>query len=71
MGGAGAKQAPNPFKGLKPEDLDMQDGKVIVKGDPSKASRLLRLFGSNLFATLFGKTAVWLCGTNEARRWIP
>src|SRR4030042_27111 len=31
MGGPGAKQPPNPFKGLKPEDLDMQDGKVIVK----------------------------------------
>ena len=30
------KQAPSPFKGLKPEDLDMQDGKVIVKADPSK-----------------------------------
>ena len=71
MGGAGAKQAPNPFKGLKPEDLDMQGGKVIVKADPSKGLPLAQAVRSNLFATYLGKTSVWLCGTNEARRWIP
>jgi hypothetical protein len=31
-------------KGLKPEDPDMQDGKVIVKADPGKGLRWRRLF---------------------------
>ena len=61
MGGGGAKQAPNPFKGLKPEDLDMQDGKVIVKADPSKGLPLAQAVRANLFATYSGRppAAVW------------
>jgi xanthine dehydrogenase molybdenum-binding subunit len=61
MGGPGAKQAPNPFKGLKPEDLDMQDGKVVVKADPSKGLPLARAVRANLFATYSGRPpqAVW------------
>ena len=55
MGGPGAKQAPNPFKGLKPEDLDMQDGKVIVKADPSKGLPLAQAVRANLFATYSGR----------------
>ncbi len=59
--GPGAKQAPNPFKGLKPEDLDMQGGKVIVKADPSKGLPLARAVQANLFATYAGRPpqAVW------------
>jgi CO/xanthine dehydrogenase Mo-binding subunit len=61
MGGFGAKQAPNPFKGLKPEDLDMQGGKVIVKADPSKGLPLARAVQANLFATYSGRppAAAW------------
>jgi CO/xanthine dehydrogenase Mo-binding subunit len=61
MGGFGAKQAPNPFKGLKPEDLDMQGGKVVVKADPSKSLPLARAVQANLFATYSGRppAAVW------------
>ncbi len=61
MGGPGAKQAPNPFKGLKPEDLDMQGGKVIVKADPSKGLPLAQAVRANLFATYSGRPpqAVW------------
>jgi xanthine dehydrogenase molybdenum-binding subunit len=61
MGGPGAKQAPNPFKGLKPEDLDMEGGKVIVKADPSKGLPLARAVRANLFATYSGRPpqAVW------------
>ena len=60
-GGGGAKQAPNPFKGLKPEELDMEDGKVIVKADPSKGLPLARAVRANLFATYSGRPpgAVW------------
>ncbi len=60
-GGFGAKQQPNPFKGLKPEDLDMQGGKVIVKADPSKGLPLARAVRANLFATYSGRppASVW------------
>jgi len=60
-GGFGAKQAPNPFKGLKPEDLDMQDGKVVVKADSSKGLPLARAVRANLFATYSGRPpqALW------------
>jgi CO/xanthine dehydrogenase Mo-binding subunit len=61
MGGGGAKQAPNPFKGLKPEDLDMQGGKVIVKADASKGLPLAQAVRANLFATYSGRppNALW------------
>jgi CO/xanthine dehydrogenase Mo-binding subunit len=61
MGGFGAKQAPNPFKGLKPEGLDMQGGRVIVKADPSKGLPLARAVQANLFATYSGRppAAIW------------
>ena len=61
MGGFGAKQAPNPFKGLKPEDLDMRDGKIIVKADPGKGLPLARAVQANLFATYSGRPpqAIW------------
>jgi CO/xanthine dehydrogenase Mo-binding subunit len=62
LGGGGAKQAaPNPFKGLKPEDLDMQDGKVVVKADPSKGMKLAQAVRGNLFATYSGRppASVW------------
>ncbi|MEJ2108996.1 MAG: molybdopterin-dependent oxidoreductase [Acidobacteriota bacterium] len=60
MGGP-AKQAPNPFKGLKPEDLDMQDGKVVVKDDPSRGLPLARAVRAHLFATYAGRPplALW------------
>ena len=63
FGGFGRKQeaAPNPFKGLKPEDLDMADGKVIVKADPEKGLALRQAVRANLFATYSGRPpqAVW------------
>ena len=60
-GGPAAKPAPNPFKGLKPEDLDMQDGKVIVKADPGKGLPLAQAVQANLFATYSGRPpdALW------------
>jgi CO/xanthine dehydrogenase Mo-binding subunit len=61
MGGFGAKQAPNPFKGLKPEDLDMQGGKVIIQSDPGKGLPLAQAVRANLFATYSGRPpqALW------------
>ncbi len=43
------------FKGLKPEDLDMQGGKVIAKDDPGKSLPLSEAVRANLFATYSGR----------------
>jgi CO/xanthine dehydrogenase Mo-binding subunit len=53
--------AASPLKGLKPDDLDMKDGKVIVKADPSKGVPLAQAVRANLFATYSGRppAAVW------------
>ena len=53
--------AASPLKGLKPEDLDMKDGKVIVKADPGKGVPLAQAVRANLFATYSGRppAAVW------------
>jgi CO/xanthine dehydrogenase Mo-binding subunit len=53
--------AESPLKGLKPEDLDMKDGKVIVKADPGKGVPLAQAVRANLFATYSGRppAAVW------------
>jgi CO/xanthine dehydrogenase Mo-binding subunit len=61
MGGPGAKQPPNPFKGLKPEELDMQGGKVVIKADAGKSLPLAQAVRANLFATYSGRppAAVW------------
>jgi CO/xanthine dehydrogenase Mo-binding subunit len=46
---------------LKPEDLDMQGGKVVVKADPSKGLALAQAVRANLFATYSGRppASVW------------
>ncbi|MBN2241207.1 MAG: xanthine dehydrogenase family protein molybdopterin-binding subunit [Acidobacteria bacterium] len=51
----------SPLKGLKPEDLDMKDGKVVVKGDPGRGVPLGQAVQANLFATYSGRppAAVW------------
>jgi len=62
FGGPGAKPAANPFKGLKPEDLDMADGRVVVKADPSQGMPLAQACRANLLAAYSGirpPGAVW------------
>jgi CO/xanthine dehydrogenase Mo-binding subunit len=61
FGGFGAKQAPNPFKGAKTEELDMQDGKVVFKNDPAKGLPLAQAVKANIFATYSGRppAALW------------
>jgi CO/xanthine dehydrogenase Mo-binding subunit len=63
-GGRGAKPAAvsNPFKGLKPEALDIVDGRVVVKADPSQGLPLAQACRANLFATCNGirpPAALW------------
>jgi hypothetical protein len=43
--GGGGQAAPSPLKGLKPEDLDLKGGNVIVKADPGKAVPFARAVG--------------------------
>ena len=62
MGGFGAKPAPNPFKGLKPEALDIIDGRVVIKADPSQGLPIAQACRANLFATESGirpPAALW------------
>lgn len=48
------KTDPNPFKGMKPEDLDLMDGKIIVKSNPDKNLPLKEAVKANLCATYKG-----------------
>jgi len=64
--GGGAKPAgataANPFKGLSPGDLDIVDGRVIIKADPSQGMPLAQACRANLFATETGirpPNAIW------------
>ena len=61
FGGFGPKQPLNPFKGTKPEDLDLQGGKVVFKNNPDKGLPLAQAVKSQLFATYSGKPpqALW------------
>jgi CO/xanthine dehydrogenase Mo-binding subunit len=64
----GPPPTPLPFKGLKPDDLDLKDGKVLVKADPGKAVTLAQAVrDANLFATYSGKppTALWATGMGK------
>lgn len=63
----GMPQPPNPFKGLKPEDLDMMDGKVVVKADPSKGVPLKQATRKNIIATYSGRppAAIWSLGMGK------
>jgi CO/xanthine dehydrogenase Mo-binding subunit len=64
----GPPPTPLPFKGLKPEDLDIKDGKVFAKADPGKSVTLSQAVrDANLFATYSGKppTALWATGMGK------
>ena len=55
---------PGPFKGLKPEDLDIVDSMIIVKADPDKGIPFSHATTNNLFATYTGSPphAPWFIG---------
>ncbi len=64
-GFGGGQTGPSPLKGYRAEDLDMRDGNIFVKSDPSKSIPLARAVGqANLFATYSGRppTALWAVG---------
>ena len=55
IGRRGPAPEPSPFKGMKPEDLDLQDGKVVVKNNPGIGLPLGQAVRANLFATYSGR----------------
>ena len=56
---------PGPFAGLKPDDLDIRDGMVIVKGEPDKGVPLALATQQNLFATYTGRPPLSVWSTGE------
>ncbi len=55
IGRPGPKPAESPFKGMKPEELDLIDGKVVVKNNPGTGVPLAQAVKANLFATYSGR----------------
>ena len=62
-----APSAPSPFKGFKPDDLDIKDGNVIVKSDPSKSVPLVRSTQAHVFATYTGRPPLALWSTGRGK----
>ena len=60
----GMMPEPSPLKGMKPEELDIADGKVIVKANPDIGVPLAEATRRNVFATFSGRppTALWTLG---------
>ncbi|MDR0839686.1 MAG: molybdopterin-dependent oxidoreductase [Oscillospiraceae bacterium] len=63
-GPMGGPPGPNPLKGYKPEELDMEGGRIIVKADPSKGLKLGDAVHRSVVATYAGKPpmALWTFG---------
>jgi len=60
----GGSTEPSPFKGLQPEELDMEDGCIIVKADPTKRQPLSQAVKADVTAHYSGRPpmAVWAIG---------
>jgi len=60
----GMMPGPSPLKGMKSEELDIVDGKVIVKANPDIGVPLAEATRRNIFATFAGRppTALWTLG---------
>jgi len=60
----GPPMEPGPFAGMTPDELDIVDGRVIIKAEPEKGAPLSRVTDQNLFATFTGRPplSVWSVG---------
>ncbi|MDR2606056.1 MAG: molybdopterin-dependent oxidoreductase, partial [Oscillospiraceae bacterium] len=64
----GPPPEPNPLKGLTLDEIDLADGCVIVKADPSKRVPLTEATRKNLFATYQGRPPMALWATDMGRK---
>ena len=60
--------APNPLKGHSWEELDMEDGKIFVKGAPEQSISLKAAVPDNLFASYTGRPPLSVWSTDHAGR---
>jgi xanthine dehydrogenase molybdenum-binding subunit len=60
----GGPPEPSPFKGLSPDELDIENGAVIVKADPTKRRALAEAVTRDVTAHFSGRppTALWAQG---------
>jgi CO/xanthine dehydrogenase Mo-binding subunit len=60
----GPPSTPLPFKGMSAEELDMADGKVLVKANPETSAPLSKITQQNLVVTYSGRppNALWAQG---------
>ena len=59
---------PGPFEGLKPDDLDIVDGRLIVKGEPEKGIPLSQVTQQTLIATYTGRPPLSIWSTDMGRK---
>lgn len=67
FGGFGGPKKENPLKGRKPEELDMLNGMVCLKDDPTVGMPLKEATSENIFATYSGRppAAIWSLGMGK------
>ena len=56
---------PGPFKGLKPDDLDIVDNRIIIKANPEEGIPFSKATNANLFATFIGRPPLSIWDTNR------
>jgi CO/xanthine dehydrogenase Mo-binding subunit len=67
-GPMGPPPGPNPLKGHLADELDLADGCVILKADPSKRIPISECTRQNLFATFTGRPPMALWATGQGRK---
>ncbi|MDR0917570.1 MAG: molybdopterin-dependent oxidoreductase [Oscillospiraceae bacterium] len=68
FGGFGGPPQPDPFEGVTSADeLDLANGMVVLKSDPTKGKPLARAVSANIFATFEGRppAAIWSLGMGK------
>ena len=57
---------PGPFVGCKPDELDIIEGRVVLKSNPSEGVHISQVTTKNLFATYSGKPpeSAWVIGNH-------
>jgi CO/xanthine dehydrogenase Mo-binding subunit len=67
FGGFGGPPQPNPLEGKTADELDLINGMVCLKSDPSQGKPLSQAVSANIFATFEGRppAAIWGLGMGK------